>query len=280
MTGEDSNTAQTSKAKKEKPGMSTVNKALFSVVRVEAYQRETGITQNALLWGATGFLYENFNKELFLVTNKHVVWDQREGYRPDFLLIYIRSKREVWSKTKPVRLELRTDVQKKWKGHSDRRIDIAALPLDYKDLPEDMVALPLSHTDILPKEYNFALGSQALVLGFPKGAFYDEFSNFPIARIATIATLPWLAFNKKPCFLIDAKLQEGMSGSPVVSMPRAIYEKDGKATYNDVRCYLMGIFSSEWLWGGEPLGLHTVWSATLIEETTSSLPEYPLDIHK
>jgi len=250
--------------------MSSVNKALLSVVRIETYKSETGITQNALLARATGFLYENSNKQLFLVTNKHVIYERKKAYFPDFLLAYVRSK--ALSKTQPIRIELYANKDRRFKMSSDKRIDIAALSLDFQDLPHGMVAMPISCKDILPKGYYFALGSQALVLGFPKGAFYDEFSNFPIARISTIATLPWLAFNKIPCFLIDAKLQDGMSGSPVVSMPRAIYEKNGKPIYNDVRCYLIGIFSSEWLWDSgpfrEPLGLNTVWSADLIEETT------------
>jgi hypothetical protein len=126
----------------------------------------------------------------------------------------------------------------------------------------------LSNKDMLAAGSKFVFGSQAVVFGFPKGAFYDEFTNFPIARIATIATLPWLPFNKKRCFLVDAKLQEGMSGSPVVSMPRAICEKDNKLVDSDLNCYLLGIFSSEWSWGDEPLGLNTVWWPELIEEAT------------
>jgi len=167
-----------------------------------------------------------------------------------------------------LRLELYASKRARWRIPADKKADVAVLPIAYEDLPGESVAVPLSNADALPKSCHSTLGSQAMVLGFPKGAFYDPSSNFPVCRIATIATLPWLTFKKRNCFLIDARLHEGMSGSPVISMPRSIYEKDNKPVYNDVRCYLLGIFSSEWLWGGEPLGLNTVWPTDLVEEAT------------
>ena len=261
-------TIQTRRTPKGKAGMASVSKALFSVVRIEAYSNEVGITQNALLSKATGFLYENSENDLFVVTNKHVVYDPREDYYPDFLVVYVRYKPGAWSKTESLKLELYANKKARWKTPADKKADIAVLSIAYKDLPGNIVAVPLSIGDALPKSCHPTLGSQAMVLGFPKGAFYDPSSNFPVCRIATVATLPWLTFKKRNCFLIDARLHEGMSGSPIISMPRSIYEKDHKPVYNDVRCYLLGIFSSEWLWGSEPLGLNTVWPTDLIEEAT------------
>jgi S1-C subfamily serine protease len=268
MSNGNSGVSKARRTQKGKAGMASVNKALFSVVRVEAYNNEVGITQNALLSRATGFLYENSDGELFVVTNKHVVHDPREAYYPDFLVVHVRCKLRAWSKTEPVKLELYASGRAKWKTPSNKKVDVAVLPIAYEDLPRESVAVPLSNADALPKGCHSTLGSQAVVLGFPKGAFYDPSTNLPVCRIATIATLPWLGFKKRNCFLIDARLHEGMSGSPVISMPRSIYEKDNKPVYSDVRCYLLGIFSSEWLWGGEPLGLNTVWPTELIEEAT------------
>jgi hypothetical protein len=59
-----------------------------------------------------------------------------------------------------------------------------------------------------------------------------------------------------------------MSGSPVISIPRAAYGKGGNLVYDDVRSYLMGVFSDEWVWGTkrEGLGLNSVWPAELIDE--------------
>lgn len=226
-----------------------------------------GITRNARLSTATGFLYKNKIGQPYLVTNKHVVYSPRDDYYPDFLLAHVRTDMKAVSKTKPIRFELNKGRVKMWSTPADKRVDIAALKID-EAIIKDCFVTYLSNEDVLPAGSYFALGSQAIVFGFPKGAFYDEFTNFPVARMATIATLPWLAFNKQRCFLVDAKLQEGMSGSPVVSMPRSIYEKDSKHVYDDVNCYLLGIFSSEWLWGDEPLGLNTAWWPELIEEAT------------
>jgi len=247
--------------------MKSISKALLSVVRLDVFKSEVGITKNALLSKATGFLYKNSSGQLYLITNKHVVHSPGDDYYPDFLLAYVRTGMNAPSKTKDIRFELYNDRVKMWGTPAGKRVDVAALRVD-EDMLKGCFVAYLSNQDVLPAASYFELGSQAVVLGFPKGGFYDEFSNFPIARVATIATLPWLAFNKRRCFLVDAKLHEGMSGSPVVSLPRSVYQKNSEPICDDVNSYLLGIFSSEWLWGDEPLGLNTVWPPELIEEAT------------
>ena len=134
----------------------------------------------------------------------------------------------------------------------------------------------LSIKDALPTRSYLSFGSPAVVLGFPglegyDTQLYDEFSNFPVARHATIATWPSFTFTSRPlslykerCFLVDAKLHRGMSGSPVLSLPKSIYTKDGKPVNNDVNYYFAGILSA----GSSELELHVVYWAELLEEVT------------
>ncbi|MFW6118156.1 MAG: S1 family peptidase [Chloroflexota bacterium] len=223
---------------------------------------------------ATGFLYRNEIGQPHLITNKHVVWEPKDNHYPDFLIAHVRvvegtTNKTKMSKTRKIRFELNEGSRKMWKAFRSKA-DIAALEIDETEV-KDWKVTYLSSNDSLPEDSNFLLGSEALVLGFPEVDFYDEVSNLPFARSATIATDHRSKFNKKRCFLIDARTHDGMSGSPVVSLPRSIYEKDNRLVYEDTNCYLLGVFSSEWRYGDMPLGLNIVWWPELIEETTQLL---------
>lgn len=258
--------------------MQTIFQASASVVRLENRLRL-----------ATGFFYKNSSDELYLVTNKHVLYDKRwRSDPPKILRAYIpvwTRKGESRSTVIPVTIPLydRKTRARKWKTPNDRKVDIAALKIDEKlehDLKgKDPAIVEFSQKhDVLPTGCYLALGSPVVVLGFPglEGRqFYDEFSNLPIARHATIATLPPFSFTlpssavherifKQRFFLVDGELGPGMSGSPVVSAPKSIYTKKGEPIYDDVHSYLVGILSA-----GEPsLKLHAVWWPELIEEAT------------
>ena len=114
-----------------------------------------------------------------------------------------------------------------------------------------------------------------MVLGYPLD-FYDELNHFPIARSAGVATWPWFGFDRKPCFLIDARLHPGMSGSPVLSSPGSIIGRSTKSTSKSTskteqEVFLLGIFSAEMHVQWEPLGLNVVWHASIIEDIISKV---------
>ena len=251
--------------------MADIDKALLSVVRLEMFNSEVGITSNMPAGRATGFLYKSELGQPRLITNRHVVCERKDDHYPDFLIAHVRVaegklSRITMSKTRALQFDLDQNGTRRWKALPDRRVDIAALDIAEAELG-GLFATWLSRDDWLPRGCRFLLGSQVTVPGFPKGAFYDEFSNLPVARNATIATDPRLTFNRKRCFLIDGNLPDGMSGSPVVSLPGSPYEKNNVPVFDDANCYLLGIFSSEWFWGSDPLGLNTVWGADLVEDT-------------
>lgn len=248
--------------------MQEAEMALFSVVRLEAFQYEPKARKTFEVHGATGFFYLSDKGELYLITNRHVVYDEESHHFPDKLRLYIRSDKRYLSKIKTIELKLWSRAGKKlWKHSKSYPVaDVIALKVPLEDIAGCFYFYFLKD-DILDSPHSIpgrgiGLGLQALALGYPLG-FYDKMNHFPMARMASIATWPWLNYDKKPCFLIDAKLHPGMSGSPVISAPGTIHKKtvsQGQSS-TDKESYLLGIFSATW----QQLGLNIVWHASIIE---------------
>ena len=105
---------------------------------------------------------------------------------------------------------------------------------------------------------------------------------FPIVKSGIVASRWGAGFRGDPCFLIDAKLFPGSSGSVVISKPIDMVMKDGRLLVlkNDEKAFaLLGVFSGEPLTQTEPVtvgdltiaqtleyGLGVVWYAETIEE--------------
>lgn len=255
--------------------------ALRAVCRLEIFKKDFRgeLFQTG---SATGFFYRKAEK-LYLVTNKHVVQSKR--VYEDLLRVFPPKKGTF------VELNLRDDNGNPlWKSYAFKDVDVAILEVPKGKtggtIKIDKYGVSLqtlyccdnktcevsafSNDDLIPRESQYLLGSEiqlggtCLVLGYPLD-FYDKDHPFPIVRTGTIATIPWYDLRVKgkgrlPCFLIEARLHKGMSGSPVVSYP----EKKEGAYYGNVK--LLGIYSSEWAIEDEPLGLQNVWHARLIEE--------------
>jgi S1-C subfamily serine protease len=260
--------------------MKSIVGAMGSVVRVETSTRDPRTGRSYFSCAATGFFYANSSQELYLVTNKHVIRDEKKAHFPEILIVHIpvlKSRATRATKTLELRLHDRHTRRKLWQTPKDPRVDIAAVKINRGavkiDVSEKAFYTYLSGKDALPKGAELTIGSPAVVLGFPESPepdkiqFYDESLNFPIARFGSIATLPQFPFNKKRYFLVDAKLHHGMSGSPVVSLPGSPSTKDGEIILDDVESYLVGILSAGWPY----LELNAVWPARLIEEATQNV---------
>lgn len=244
---------------------------LFAVTLLETSVSLKRPHKKLLLKSGAGFFYQNRKGRLFVITNRHVVYDKKHDYVPDEIRFYVRPDRNHLSKVLSIPIPLWIEGNRIWRhSESYKAADIVAIPIpddsldgcmNSKFTDEDMVDAPkpiLYGTDI-------PIGLSVLTLGFPLG-FYDDMNHLPIARAGNIATWPWLNFGRKPCFLIDARLHEGMSGSPVISAPGSLLNKKKTGTKGSVR--LLGVFSSEWGMENEWLGLNTVWHADIIREIT------------
>ncbi len=252
--------------------------ALFAVARLETFKRDSRAGVTSKLGTGTGFFYRSKTDTLFLITNKHVVYNRARHYFPDRLRFYVHSNYKYLTKMKHIDIRLwGKDGKKVWKGAEYRPIDVAALEIPANSLAGcffsafsegDMLD---ADTELLPGR-NIDFGLQALAIGYPLG-FYDENTFLPLARAATVATWPWLNFEGKPCFLVDARVHPGMSGSPVISSTGTIKIRRGSSKPEDVlgstESYLLGILSDERTPWGEPLGLNTVWHASIIKKISN-----------
>jgi hypothetical protein len=96
------------------------------------------------------------------------------------------------------------------------KIDIAVIPLDQSKMIEKFKIGCFCNESFLPSYIPIYFGEDLTVMGYPLG-LYDEFNNLPIMRRASIASVFSVPFNGQPCFLIDARLHSGTSGSPVLT---------------------------------------------------------------
>jgi len=214
---------------------------------------------------ATGFFYKDKETErIFLITNEHVVEKANE------LRFFVCTNGSFKIKNaKPIVLQPQDIEGKiKWKSPG-RKVDVAALEVP-QDCLEGCTYACFSEEDIPPGygswgNLSVPLGLRVLVLGYPFG-FHDKEKLFPMARTATVATVPWENFERENYFLIDSHpLHAGMSGSPVIL--------SSTAPVGNPKVSLVGVFSHEWTVSGEPfgfhvvepLGLHIAWHAYMIK---------------
>ena len=214
--------------------------------------------------------------DLWVVTNRHVVRPQLDGAEvcPSSISVRLRrwdaSGRMSWGS---VALS-GSDIEERVKLHPNERVDVAAINVSEllgRELEshrgEFTYASPFSLSRGLlarnNRELQIEAASDVLVVGYPKG-FYDDVNLFPIVKSGVVASRWGIGFKGDPCFLIDAKLFPGSSGSVVLSKPSVLGLRDGQLlhTQDGTKAFaLLGVFS-----GGYDLDLGVVWYAETIEE--------------
>jgi len=215
---------------------------------------------------ASGFFFLH-NEKKFLVTNRHVVIDEEESYFPDSIKLRLHCSPINSEKNMIIQVPLYDDEQKKlWLEHPLQEkvnCDVVLIPL-----PEDTIAFALMNfmttKNIPDRKLQIPAFADVVVVGYPLG-FHDELNNLPIYRQGMIASPYPSMFEKKPYFLIDAKLHSGSSGSAVLNSPHNILVRD-KAAFHSNHSLLLGIFSANFSIDEDPLGLNMVWYAHLILE--------------
>jgi len=197
----------------------------------------------------------------WLVTNRHIILPKIDGKEtiPDkfiFNLWRIESNAVKWL---PVELT-KQDLLKRVKVHSDPEVDVAIIqildilndiiknePRDSQTLRTSILA-PVSmskeklagNNKIYPE-----VADDIIVIGYPR-EFYDLHNVFPIIKSGIIASKWGANFNGKRCFLIDAKLFPGSSGSIVISKPKDLVVENGQVlTAKEKQFGFLGIFSGE-----------------------------------
>lgn len=189
---------------------------------------------------ASGPQYQWVQTDIWVITNRHVVMPKVNGVetRPSAISVHLQrwdtSGRLEWA---PVTLSS-YDMKERVRLHPDERVDVAAIDMlgllsqeieSNKDRFTYNSPFCLSR-DLLMRNNQKLLveaSSDVLVVGYPKG-YYDNVNLFPIVKSGIVASKWGTEFRGDPCFLIDAKLFPGSSGSVVISKPIDVVVEDGQ----------------------------------------------------
>ena len=210
---------------------------------------------------ATGFFYQTADRRLFLITNRHVVIKEEDNFFPDRiqLRLHVDPSDLRHSKRFDVVLYDKEKKQKRWKDINPS-IDVIAIELAAQDLAAFYIK-PVNSTQLMPAGTTIGVGEPLVILGYPL-AFFDDVNNLPVARQGAVASAFPIPFRGDPCFLIDAILHVGTSGSPVFIRPGSTsITLSGEPVFGR-RPYLIGINSG--YYGN--LNLNIVWFTSVIEQ--------------
>ena len=238
--------------------------------------------------------YQWVRTDIWLITNRHVVMPKVSAVEthPTAIKVHLRrwdeSGRPEWI---PVVLS-GDGIKEQVRLHPNEGVDVAAINVSelFRQEVESnkdrfTYASPFCLSRSLLARHNKTIRIEAstdvLVVGYPRG-YYDDVNLFPIVKSGIVASKWGARFGGDPCFLIDARLFPGSSGSVVISKPIDMVIKDGQLLVlkNDEKAFaLLGIFSGELQAQANPVtvgdltitqtleyGLGVVWYADTIVE--------------
>ena len=204
-----------------------------------AVTRVTTFAADRQLTNATGFFFERA-KSLFLVTNRHVLFDEPTGHLPDRIEIELHRGAENLADTVQFSILLYKDGKATWRTGRDSAgaVDVAALRLERAVLPKNLAHRAFTPAHLVRKLDLVEMGAQVLIVGFPLG-IHDTMHRLPVARQSVVASAFGVRFQGQGCFLTDARLHRGMSGAPVVARTGA--DADGRT---DLPWMLLGVHAA------------------------------------
>lgn len=203
--------------------------------------------QQKQIFSGTGFFYSFLSNEkgegfIYIVTNRHVCKDMTEisfGIsRADANgdPVYACPIQHVITMTKDIIY------------HPNPDIDLCAIPINIylnmrHQIGQNFFLRMIDHS-LIPTEIQWKSIEpieEILMIGYPNG-LWDEHNNMPIVRRGITATAPYLDYNGKREFLIDAACFPGSSGSPVFLCNNGSYvDKARHSVVIGTRVYFLGI---------------------------------------
>jgi V8-like Glu-specific endopeptidase len=178
---------------------------------------------------ATGFIYTANSKQEgasipFLVTNYHVIKNAKR-----ILIEVIEANNEKPNKESKLRVEVSGD---EFRHFIDKNNDLALLPiapiLNQFSNTGKQVFYRTIDSNMVPDEKKVnQLGAieDVTFIGYPSG-IYDAYNSTPLVRRGITASPIWNDFKGESCFLIDAGVYPGSSGSPVFIYNQGSYGSD------------------------------------------------------
>ena len=240
-----------------------IESILLSATRILTFAQSTALTN------ATGFFFEREDR-LFLVTSRHVLYDEPSQHHPDRIEIELHTNADNAAESIGFSIPLYRNGQGLWRQGQDTagEIDVAVIEIVRSALPATMVYRAFTPAHLIHEFDQVEVGSSLLVVGFPLG-FHDVLHHMPVARHAIIASSFGLRFQGEGYFLTDARTHRGTSGAPVV-MRRNVQA----STPTELPWMLLGVHSARMDVGtrdlalDESLGLNCAWYANILMTLT------------
>jgi len=242
-----------------------IESILLSTLRVTTFGADAPLTN------ASGFLFER-NDRLFLVTSRHVVFDEPTKHYPDRIEIELHTDPDNLARTSGFSIPLYRERKSVWRQGKDSAgaIDVAVIEIDRAALPPNATFHCFTPAHLLDMQETLEIGTSLLILGFPLG-FHDALHRIPVGRHAIISSSFGLRFQGEGYFLTDARTHRGSSGAPVIMR---VDRPD--AALGELPWKLLGIHSSRVdiktreADTDEALGLNTAWYADILMTLTES----------
>ncbi|MDE2402008.1 MAG: trypsin-like peptidase domain-containing protein [Burkholderiales bacterium] len=222
--------------------------------------------QQQLLTTASGFFFER-DERLFLVTSRHVMFDEPSKHFPDRIEIELHIDPDNMALSTGFSIPLYRHGQSLWRQGLDTagEIDVAVIEIERSALPSTTVLRAFTPRHLYQaSSHQVEVGTSLLVVGFPLG-FHDTLHHMPVVRQAVVASSFGLRFQGQGYFLTDARTHRGTSGAPVV-----MRVAEGELMQSDLPWLLLGVHSSRLDVGtrdlnlDEALGLNCAWYTDIL----------------
>ena len=172
--------------------------------------------QQQLLTNASGFFFAR-DERLFLVTSRHVMFDEPSKHYPTRIEIELHIDPNNLARSTGFSIPLYQHGKSLWRQALDKsgEIDVAVIELNRDALPPTTHYSAFTPQHLLSPLDQIEVGTSLLVVGFPLG-FHDTLHHMPVVRHAAVASSFGLRFQGEGYFLTDARTHRGTSGAPVV----------------------------------------------------------------
>lgn len=237
-----------------------IESILLAATRIATFHQQQALTN------ASGFFFTRDGR-LFLVTSRHVLFDEPSRHFPDRIEIELHVNPDNIAESTAFSIPLYAYGRRVWRQGLDAagEIDVAAVEVDRDALPQSLVYRAFSPRHLPGRFDQVEVGSSLLVVGFPLG-FQDSLHHMPVVRQAIVASSFGLRFQGEGYFLTDARTHRGTSGAPVV-MRIAAQQDCGSG---ELPWMLLGVHSARLDVGfrdpnqDEALGLNCAWYADIL----------------
>ena len=137
---------------------------------------------------ATGFYFER-DERLFLMTSRHVLFDEPSKHTPDRIEITVHTDTANLTQSVQYSMLLYREGMSLWRSAKDTggEIDVGALEIERDKLPEEAAICSFTPAHLQDSLEEVEVGASLRIVGFPLG-FHDTLYHLPIVRQAAIAS--------------------------------------------------------------------------------------------